>query len=159
MDKRDQASSSRIETLEKTCSTYATEISRLEFKVGELQAEVSRLHAELNRRRGTRQLAHDLYRAVDDGIIARIDRRGYARKLPEPKATYAIKPTLLASNNKAELMAAAQAYDIQTYFRLKPLKTGMKLHYRVVSKAYRTARNAGVYGLKQTYRVAKRVVK
>ena len=149
-------SRSRVKTLEKTCSTYATEIGRLEFKVGTLQAEVNRLNSELARKRGVRHQAREFYRVVDDAVIARIDRLGKRRQRPAIRGRYVIAPDLLASTDKTALMKAAQAYDINAYFQYKPPKTGMKLQYRVLSKAYRMLRDTGLFVLKKGYRTVKR---
>lgn len=155
MSKDDNKPNVRIESLEKTCGMYATEIGRLEFKIGTLQAEISRLNSELARQRGVKQQARDFYAAVDTAIIARIDARG-RRKVKVSPEHYIIDASKLQTTDKQDLIRTAQMYDAEAYFRLKSPVSGMRLQYRIISKAYRVFRDTGFYILKKTYRVAKK---
>jgi uncharacterized small protein (DUF1192 family) len=150
----------RIRELEATCATCITEIARLEFKIGELNGEIAHLQTELRQRQGTRQKAHDLYRAVDDAIIHRIDKRGYNRAQPRyKKIVIATKPEDFGSLGQEDLMQLASDYDARTYFHLHSLKSDMRLQYRALSKAYRVVRDTAVFGAKKSYHVARRIAR
>lgn len=148
---------SRIHELEAVTNTYAAEISKLEARIGELGSENSRLHAELRNRRGVRAAAHGFYRAVDDAIIARIDRRGFVRK-PKKRMQRQIPAEALQSTSMPVLMDAARQYDAG-FFRYRTSASGMRLHYRVLSKVYRIGRNITMFGLKKSFKAVRKVVR
>jgi uncharacterized small protein (DUF1192 family) len=148
----------RVRELEAACAMYASEIGRLEARVGELGSETGRLQAELQQKRGVRAAAHGLYRALDDSIIARIDRRGFIAK-PKKRTMLPISDEVLASDDPQALMALAQQYDTAAYFRYRASSSGMRLRYRVASKVYRLARDTALFGLKKTYRLARKAAK
>jgi uncharacterized small protein (DUF1192 family) len=160
MKDKDGDAKARIRELEATCNKYTSEIARLQFRAGELQAEVTRLKAELSQRRGVRRRASDLYHAVDDAIIHRIDSRGYQRKQRKLKGvSHAIKLSKLEGADKSVLMQAAREYDVHAYFRLRSPKIAMRLQYLLLSKGYRIVRDVSLFGLKKTYKAARRVAR
>lgn len=147
----------RLQELEAVTNTYAAEISNLEARLGELGSENARLHAELRNRRGVRAAAHGFYRAVDDAIIARIDRRGFVRK-PKKRTQRQIPAEALKSTKMQTLMDAARQYDAG-FFRNRASASGMRLHYRVLSKVYRIGRDATMFGLKKSFKAVRKVVR
>lgn len=149
-------SKNRSQELEAVCSALTAEIGKLEAKISELGSENTRLHEELRHKRGVRAAAHGFYRAMDDAIIAQIDRRGFARNAKK-RVHSAIAPDVLKSNDLQALTAAAKQYDTG-FFRYKASASGMKLQYRLLSKAYRIGRDTALFGLKKTYRVARKVI-
>jgi regulator of replication initiation timing len=131
------------------------EVVSLEQQLAELRAENNWLRAEIDRKRSVRQQLRDTYHSLDAAIIRRIDQRGmaYSKKKRMPS----IEAELLKSNNKQELLAVALEYDVDTYFCYRVRAKTMKLRYRVVSKLYRSARNASIHGVKQVHRMARRL--
>lgn len=155
---KDGSSKQRITELEEAYNKRLSEISRLEFTIGELRADIARLHLELQQQRGLKRRAHDFYRALDDAIIHQIDKRGFNHK-PAARHDASIDIKAINLDDKRALVAAAQIYDVQAYFRWHGAKHAMRLPYRIVSKSYRIARDTALFAAKGSYRVARKVIK
>jgi hypothetical protein len=134
---------------------YEKEITRQQFKIAELETFAHYLNMELNKQQRLKQQIKSLYRSIDNKVIRTIDQKGYTRERRETLAKF---PSIdLSGQSREELMKAARLYDTQAYFHYYPLHENMKLHYRALSKLYRTTRNITEKSAKKSYRLTKRV--
>ena len=133
---------------------YEQEIFRQQARIAELEAHMQHLHKELDRQQGAKQQLKNLYVNVDGWVIRRLDARGYARKTRIKQVAFPRLDLRAASSD--ELLKIARTYDAKKYFQYHERREGMKLHYRLVSKAYRTTRNVSKGGLKKVYRLTRR---
>lgn len=157
MAKSRPASESQLRSYEDTIQAYALEVSRLQSALIEAEGEAARLRVELEACKEFRGAARNFYRSLDSAIISRIDRKGYAHK-PSSSSFVAIPDEVLKSNDRNEIMDAIKKYDHAVYFRKRANSKGMRLRYRMLSKSYRTARDAAKYAAKKTAGIARKVV-
>lgn len=144
----------KLNRFQEQAQTYEKEIVRQQVKIAELEALLQYLHTELSKQRSSREQVKGLYRNLDETIMQTLDKRGYSRKQSAKAVKF--QPINTQGKNTSELIAAARTYDAQKYFQYRELRQGMKLHYRLASKFYRTTRNISKESVKSAYRLAKR---
>lgn len=149
-------SSQLIKELEATITSYAKKNSDLQEKIADQQSEISRLRAELEQL-GIKKQVRRLYTSLDKAIEQRIHNRAL-RAMHSTSDIDRTTPSVQI-DNRAELHAALRVYDAETYFTYKTTSSRIPLKYRLMSKVYRTGRDASAAMVKSSVRLARKVRK
>lgn len=143
-----------LSRLQTKSQDYENEIARQQLKIIELETTLGHLHKEITKQQGLKQQLKRLYRNLDNSIMHTINTRGYARKQSQQMAKFPIIDQNL--QDKKELRKIARIYDVEQNFHYLPGKEHMKLHYRVIGKAYRQTRELAEKGFIKSYQLTKR---